>query len=358
MAALAATPLVALTLVASGTATAGPPATHQASSTSVDDRPLVFGHRGAAGYRPEHTLASYDLAIRMGADVIEPDLVTTKDGVQFASRHTTKVLDGVPTTGWFTEDFTFAELRTLRAKERIPQIRQHNTLFDGRYQVPTLQEVIDLAKRASRQYHREIGIAPETKHPTYFRAQGKPLEPALIRILNANGLNRPNAEVYVQSFEVSNLIALRRSLRVHLVQLTSATGAPYDFVATGDPRTYADLVTPAGLRQVAQYADWLGPDKTQIVPRSPAGASLPPTTLVTDAHQAGLQVVPYTFRAENTFLPLELRRGTDPTAYGNFFAELAQFYGLGVDGLFSDNADIAREARDDFVRTHPVRKAA
>ena len=342
-----------------------------------DTGPPVIGHRGAAGYRPEHTLASYELAIRLGVDVIEPDLVATKDGVlvarhepeiggttdvadhpEFAARRTTKIVDGVSTTGWFTEDFTFAELRTLRAKERIPQIRQHNTLFDGRYQIPTLQEVIDLAKRASREYHRVIGIAPETKHPTYFRAQGKALEPALIRTLNANGLNRPGAAVYVQSFEVSNLMALRSSLRVHLVQLTSATGAPYDFVASGDPRTYADLTTPAGLREIARYADWLGPDKTQIVPRTATGESLPPTTLVSDAHRAGLEVVPYTFRAENPFLPLELRRGTDPTAYGNFFAELAMFYGLGVDGLFSDQSDIAREARDEFVRTQPVLRKA
>ena len=376
LAALAATPLVALTLAASGTATAGPPAAAARPATAVDDRPLVFGHRGASGYRPEHTLASYDLAIRMGADVIEPDLVTTRDGVlvarhepeiggttdvadhpEFASRRTTKTLDGVPTTGWFTEDFPLAELRTLRAKERIPQIRQENTLFDGRYQIPTFQQVIDLAKRESRRYGREIGIAPETKHPTYFRNQGLPLEPALIRTLNANGLNRHGAKVWVQSFEVSNLVALNRSLRVNLVQLTSATGAPYDFVATGDPRTYADLTTPVGLRQVARYADVLGPDKTQIVPRSADGTSQAPTTLVRDAHRAGLDVVPYTFRAENTFLPLELRRGTDPAAYGNFFAELAQFWGLGVDGLFSDQPDIARESRDEFVRSQSVRKA-
>ena len=374
--ALAASPLVALALVSSGTATAGPPATDSGHSAR-DDRPLVFGHRGASGYRPEHTLASYDLAIRMGADVIEPDLVTTSDGVlvarhepeiggttdvadhpEFASRRTTKNLDGVPTTGWFTEDFTLAELRTLRAKERIPQIRQENTLWDGRYQVPTFQEVIDLAKRASRQYGRTIGIAPETKHPTYFRAQGLPLEPALIRTLNANRLNYRGAPVWVQSFEVSNLVALDRVLRVNLVQLTSASGAPYDFVATGDPRTYADLTTPAGLRGVARYADVLGPDKTQIVPRNAAGESQAPTTLVRDAHRAGLEVVPYTFRAENSFLPLELRRGTNPADYGNFFAELAQFYGLGVDGLFSDQPDIAREARDEFVRTQaPARKA-
>ena len=234
--------------------------------------------------------------------------------------------------------------------ERIPQIRQRNTLYNGRYQIPTFQEVIDLAKRASQQYHRKIGIAPETKHPTYFRAQGLPLEPALVRTLVRNGLNRPDSGVYVQSFEVSNLVALNAVLRVNLVQLTSATGAPYDFVAAGDPRTYADLTTPAGLRQVARYADVLGPDKTQIVPRDAAGTSQPPTTLVRDAHRAGLAVVPYTFRNENTFLPAELRSSTDPTAYGNAFGEYAQFFGLGVDGLFSDNGDTAREARDEYVR--------
>jgi glycerophosphoryl diester phosphodiesterase len=380
LAALAATSAVALGgLTAS--ASAGPPTPDRTTAVTpaaaAHRGPLVFGHRGAAGYRPEHTLASYDLAVRLGADVIEPDLVTTSDGVlvarhepeisqttdvadhpEFAARRTTKNLDGVPTTGWFTEDFTLRELRTLRAKERIPQIRQRNTLYDGRYQIPTFQEVIDLAKAESRRYGRVIGIAPETKHPTYFRAQGLPLEPALVRTLNRNGLNRPNSKVYVQSFEVGNLKALNQVLRVNLVQLTSATGAPYDFVASGDPRTYADLVTPAGLRQIARYADVLGPDKNQIVPRDASGALLAPTTLVRDAHRAGLDVVPYTFRNENAFLPLDYRRGTDPAQYGNAFAEYELFFSLGVDGLFSDNSDTAREARDEFVRAHRGERAA
>jgi glycerophosphoryl diester phosphodiesterase len=382
LAALAATSAVALgALTASGTATAGPPATDSSAAVTAADHhrrgPLVFGHRGAAGYRPEHTLASYELAIRLGADVIEPDLVSTSDRVlvarhepeisattdvaehpEFASRRTTKNLDGVPTTGWFTEDFTLRELKTLRAKERIPQIRPRNTLYDGRYQIPTFQEVIDLARSASRQYGRRIGIAPETKHPTYFRRQGLPLEPALVRTLVRNGLNRPESAVYVQSFEVGNLMALNQVLRVNLVQLTSASGAPYDFVVGGDPRTYADLTTPAGLRQVARYADVLGPDKTQIVPRNAAGANLAPTTLVRDAHRAGLAVVPYTFRNENTFLPLDFRRGTDPAQYGDAFAEYELFFSLGVDGLFSDNSDTAREARDEFVRGRRGERAA
>ena len=363
--ALAATSVVALgAFTASGSATAGPaPAgRHEAI------RPLVIGHRGSAGYRPEHTLGSYQLAIELGADYIEPDLVSTKDGVlvarhepeisqttdvadhpEFASRRTTKVIDGVSTTGWFTTDFTLAELKMLRAKERIPATRQHNTLYDGRYQIPTFQEVIDLAKRASQQFHREIGIYPETKHPTFFRSIGLPLEPGLVRTLNANGLNRPGAKVFVQSFEVGNLIALHPMLRVPEIQLLSATGAPYDFVAAGDPRTYADLITPLGLRGVARYAAGIGPDKNMIVPRDATNHLLPPTTLVRDAHRAGLVVHPYTFRNENTFQPADLQRGTDPKGYGNAFAEDELFFSLGVDGIFTDNSDTAVEARREFL---------
>jgi glycerophosphoryl diester phosphodiesterase len=330
-----------------------------------DAKPLVFGHRGAAGYRPEHTLASYELAARMGADYIEPDLVTTKDGVlvarhepeiggttdvashpEFTGRKTTKNLDGVPTTGWFTEDFTFTELRTLHAKERIPDVRQRNTIYDGRFQIPTFQEVIDLEKRLSKELHRDIGIAPETKHPTYFRAQGKAIEPALVSTLNRNGLNRPDAKVVIQSFEVGNLVALNREVRVPLVQLTSASGAPYDFVATGDPRTYADITSPSGLRDVAKYADWLGPDKNQIIPRDPAGFLRQPTSLVSDSHRAGLKVVPYTFRAENTFLPADFRSSANPNEYGNLFGELDKFVATGIDGLFTDNTDIGIEDRN------------
>ncbi|MEV4311732.1 glycerophosphodiester phosphodiesterase [Actinocrispum sp. NPDC049592] len=329
--------------------------------------PTIFGHRGASGYRPEHTLASYELAARMGADYIEPDLVTTKDGVlvarhepeisgttdvadhpEFAGRKTTKNLDGVQTTGWFTEDFTLAELRTLRAKERIPEFRQRNTIYNGKFQVPTFQEVIDLSKRLSRELHRQIGIVPEIKHSTYFRQQGKAIEPKFVEMLNRNGLNRPDAKVVVQSFEVGNLIELNRVLRVQLVQLTGATGQPYDFTVKGDKRTYADMTTPAGLRDIAKYADWLGPDKNQIIPRNAAGFLQAPTSLVADSHKAGLKVVAYTFRAENNFLPADFRSSANPAEYGNLFGEFQKFVDTGMDGLFTDNTDIAVEFRNNF----------
>src|SRR4051794_16712677 len=201
-------------------------------------RPLVIGHRGAPGYRPEHTLASYRLAAELGADYIEPDLVSTKDGVlvarhepeisgtthvadhpEFASRKTTKVIDGITFTGWFTEDFTLEELKTLRAKERIPDIRPANQRFDGKFEVPTFQEVLDLRAALSRKLHRQIGVYPETKHPSYFRSLGLPLEPKLVTTLNRNGLNRKGAPVFVQSFEIGNLQALNHVLKVPLVQL-------------------------------------------------------------------------------------------------------------------------------------------
>jgi glycerophosphoryl diester phosphodiesterase len=325
--------------------------------------PLVIGHRGASGYRPEHTLASYRLAIEMGADYIEPDLVSTKDHVlvtrhendiadttdvaahpEFASRRTTKTIDGTPVTGWFTEDFTLAELRTLRAKERLPDLRPANTAFDGLYPVPTFQEVIDLAKRAG------VGIYPETKHPTYFDSIGLSLEEPLLATLRANGLTGPGAKVFIQSFETANLKELHAKTRLPLVQLIDATGRPYDFVVAGDPRTYADLVTPAGLAEIATYADGIGPNKDLIVPRDSAGKLQTPTSLVRDAHRAGLVVHPWTFRRENDFLPLDFRQGNPASpeflrAPGDLPAELRLFFRLGVDGVFSDNADVAVATR-------------
>ena len=338
---------------------------------------LVVGHRGASGYRPEHTLAAYELAIALGADVIEPDLVSTKDGVlvarheneiggttdvgskpQFADRKRTTTIDGVSTTGWFTEDFTLAELRTLRAIERIPLLRQENTLYDGRYQVPTLDEVLDLARRAGKERKRTIGVAPETKHPTYFDGLGLSLEEPLLATLKRFGLTKADSPVYVQSFETANLRELSTRTQVPLVQLfggnsVSPTGTvtpaqPWDAVVSGSGLTYDQMATPAGLREIARYADVVGPNKARVIPVV-GGRLASPTALVGDAHARGLQVFPYTFRNENQFLPPALRRGTDLAAYGDAFSEYAAFYAAGVDAVFSDNPDTAVRARDERV---------
>jgi glycerophosphoryl diester phosphodiesterase len=363
-AAVAAT-LAVVALLAPGGAGASFSGAADATDHGHAREPLVIGHRGASGYRPEHTLASYELAIEMGADYVEPDLVSTKDHVlvarhenditgttdvaghqEFASRKTTKIIDGNSITGWFTEDFTFAELRTLRAKERLPAIRPANTAFDGLYQIPTLQEVIDLAKR------HHVGIYPETKHPTYFRGIGLPLEEPLVATLRANGYKGSKAKVFIQSFEVGNLKKLNRMTDVPLVQLIDEVGKPYDFVVSGDPRTYADLVKPAGLAEIATYADGIGPSKNLIVPRDAQNRLTKPTTLVRDAHKAGLVLHPWTFRRENNFLPEDFRQGNPAspvylTATGDFPAELRLFYELGVDGVFSDNADVAVAVREE-----------
>ena len=340
----------------SGSAQAAPP-NDPAASAEI----LVIGHRGASGYRPEHTLAAYDLAIRMGADYIEPDLVSTKDGVlvarheneistttnvaehpEFADRMTTKVVDGVSLTGWFTEDFTLAELKTLRAIERIPDIRQQNTIYNGRFPIPTLQEVIDLA------VSRGVGIYPETKHPTYFDAIGLSLEEPLVAALRASDLDDADDAVFVQSFETTNLRELNRVIDVPLVQLIAGTGAPYDLVARGIPVTYDSMSTLAGLAVISTYADGVGPDKNRVIPRDAAGFLLEPTALVDHAHRVGMVVHPYTFRAENVFLPADFRSSADPADYGNLIAELHLFFSVGVDGVFTDNPDIAVYARAIF----------
>jgi glycerophosphoryl diester phosphodiesterase len=327
--------------------------------------PLVIAHRGASGYRPEHTLEAYRLAIRLGADYIEPDLVSTRDGVlvarheneisgttdvaertEFAARRATKTVDGVSVTGWFTEDFTLAELRTLRAVERLPKVRTQNTVFDGRYPVPTFQEIIDLARKESRRLGRTIGVYPETKHPSYFRSIGLPLEEPLVKVLRQNRLTRSTDPVIVQSFETANLRALDARIDVRLVQLLDATGRPWDFTAAGDPRTVADLVTPAGLKWISEYADGVGVHKNLILPRAADGTLRPATTLVRDAHRAGLLVHAWTVRAENQFLPTDLRIGDDPNARGDVTTELELLYGAGVDGVFADFPDTAVAVRE------------
>jgi glycerophosphoryl diester phosphodiesterase len=334
--------------------------------------PLVIGHRGAAGYRPEHTLASYELAARMGADLIEPDLVSTKDHVlvarheneigettdvasrpQFAGRQTSKVLDGNPLVGWFTEDFTLAELKTLRAKERLPAVRQGNTMYDGRFQIPTFAEILALRERLSEELNREVGVYPETKHPTYFRSIGLDLEAPLVQQVRSAGLDKADAPIFIQSFELTNLVDLRQQFGVSapLIFLTSDSGAPYDLASTGDPTTYADLTTAAGLGSISGIVNGIGPEKSQIIARNTDGTLAQPTTLVAEAHAAGLQVHPYTFRAENTFLSVDYRVGTNGTAYGRAIDEQVRFLQTGIDGFFTDQCDIGVIARAEFMAT-------
>ena len=324
--------------------------------------PLVIGHRGASAYRPEHTLAAYQLAIDMGADFIESDLVATSDGAlvarheneigtttdvaghpEFAARRTTKVVDGVCLTGWFTEDFTLAELKTLRATERIPELHPKNAGFGGVEAIATFEEVLELARGAG------VGVYAETKHPTYFEGIGLSLEEPLVATLEAYGWRHRSDPVYIQSFETGNLRRLGGMTGLRLVQLIGATGRPYDLEASGDPRTYDDLASPSGLGEIARYANGVSPDKDRIVPRGADRRLLEPTTLVDDAHHWDLVVHAYTFRNENAS-PANVVGG-DPAspvscgASGDAPAEYRLFYDLGVDGVFSDNPDTAVAAR-------------
>jgi glycerophosphoryl diester phosphodiesterase len=358
------------------TTTSGSPTV--AAGRHHDDllRPVIYAHRGASGYRPEHTWGAYDLAASLGADYIEPDLVMTKDGVlvdrhepeiggttdvashpQFSARRTTKTLDGTPVTGWFVEDFTLAELRTLRAVERLPALRQHNTLYDGLWQVPTFEETLRWRAELSRREGRTIGIIPEIKHSTYLHAQGLDPEKALVALVRKYGLDRKDAPLWVQSFEWGNLARLREDLgfRAHLVFLADATGGPYDLVAAGTPRSYDEMLTPTSLRQLARVVDGVAPYKERVIPRTTAGALGEPTALVRDAHRAGLQVTIWTMRAENQFLPVALRVGTDPADFGRAIAEDLAYMRAGIDGIFCDQPDICLQAR---AQLHATDRAA
>jgi glycerophosphoryl diester phosphodiesterase len=353
-----------------GTIMTASSAAHQAQP-----HPIVIGHRGASGYVPEHTLTSYFIAIQDGADYVEPDLVMTKDGVlvarheneiggttnvaehpEFASRRATKVIDGTSITGWFTEDFTLAELKTLRARERIPDIRPGNTRFDGQFEVPTFEEILALVHGVEAQREararllgqpapRRIGVYPETKHPTYFTSIGLPMEALLVRTLERHGYKGRAGLAFIQSFEVGNLKALSKMTQLPLVQLIEAEGAPYDFVANHDSRTYAEMITPAGLAQIATYAQAIGPSKLLVIPRTADGKLGEPTALVANAHTHHLLVHPWTFRAENAFLPKDQQRGSAPTDHGDLAGELLPYLRAGIDGFFTDQADQGFRAR-------------
>ncbi len=314
--------------------------------------PIIIAHRGASGERPEHTLGSYQLAIDQGADFIEPDLVSTKDGVlvarheneisettdvaahpEFADRKTTKTIDGQSLTGWFTEDFTLAELKTLRAKERLPQLRPANTAYDGQWDVPTLEEIIALVKRREQETGHRIGLYPETKHPSHFRALGLPLEERLVATLAKAGYDGADDPVFIQSFEVDNLKRLNAMTKLPLIQLMASVAGPPDQPGM----TYAAMSTPEGLAEIALYADGVGLEKAMVIPRTGDGRLAAPTSIVKDAHTAGLKVHVWTFRRENYFLPADFKAGDSPVAVGNVGAEIRAFLATGIDGLFSDN---------------------
>ena len=304
------------------------------AASAAAPRPLIIGHRGASGHRPEHTLASYRLAAEMGADFIEPDLVSTKDGVliarheneiggttdvaaKFPDRRRSKTIDGQTIEGWFSEDFTLAEIKTLRARERLA-FRSHE--FDGRFEVATFEEVVVLAQQLGRELGRSVGVYPETKHPTYFRTIGLPLEEPLLGVLEKHGWNTREAPVFIQSFETGNLRALRPKTKVRLIQL-AATAA----VVEGDR-----------LKDIATYADGIGPEKRLIIPVKPDGAVGPATDLVARAHALGLVVHAWTLRSDAQFLPAGYK--------GDAAEEFRQFRAAGVDGLFTDFPDVAAKA--------------
>ncbi|WOO32198.1 glycerophosphodiester phosphodiesterase [Diaphorobacter limosus] len=357
--------------------------------TLTGDKPLVIGHRGASGYLPDHTLEGYRKAIELGADFIEPDLVATKDGVlvarhepnitattdvaqrsEFAARKSKKLVDGVSEEGWFVSDFTLAELKTLRA---VQPLAERDQSHNGKYLIPTFEEVLELAKTEGARLNRSIGVYPETKHPSYHAGLGLALEDRLLAILGKYGYTSKSAPVIVQSFEVANLKYLRSKTQVRLVQLVDANDVnadgsmdltapydkPYDFAVAGDARTFASLLTPAGLKDVKSYADGIGPWKPYLIPSKLVDANkdgkpddlngdgkiderdrvmLPATDVVKNAHAAGLFVHPYTFRSEARRLASDFK--------GDPKAEFRLFYQLGVDGVFADFPDHAKAARD------------
>lgn len=315
----------------------------------------IIAHRGASGERPEHTLAAYERAIDQGADFIEPDLVPTRDGVlvarheneisgttdvadhpAFAARKATRTIDGETVTGWFTEDFTLAELRTLRARERLPDVRPANVRFDGLYPVPTLAEILALVKAKEAKSGRRIGLYPELKHPSYFAGRGFDTAASLLAALDAAGYRDAAAPVFIQCFEVGTLQRLHRETGLRLIQLVSREGGPADKPGT----TYAQMLEPAGLAAIRGYAAGLGAEAALVV-----AADGKATALVADAHRAGLLVHAWTLRRENRFLPPALRIGDDPAASGNYRAAYGALVDAGIDGLFTDNPAEAVAAR-------------
>ncbi len=331
--------------------------------TLSGELPIVIAHRGDSGNRVEHTLEAYRSGINYGVEFIEPDLVLTKDGVlvarheneisgttnvadkpEFSERKTTKVIDGQEYTGWFTEDFTLAELKTLRAKERLPEVRPGNAAWDGQWDIPTFEEVLQLLKEHEAKTGERVGVYPETKHPSYFASIGLAHDKPMLELLRKYGFDGADDPVFIQSFEVGNLQELAEKTNIRLVQLVADQGGPPD----RDDLTYADMITPTGLADIAKYASGLGPSKLLIIDRDEKGRLKKPTSLVADAHNAGLVVHPWTFRIENVFLPTEFQGGYTASAIGDVKAEMRVYLATGIDGLFSDNPREATLAVDQF----------
>jgi glycerophosphoryl diester phosphodiesterase len=319
-------------------------------------QPIVIAHRGASGERPEHTLAAYQLALEQGADFIEPDLVITKDGVlvcrheneistttnvadkpEFAGRKTKKEIDGRSVEGWFTEDFTLAELKKLRARERLPDVRKSNVTYDGQFEIPTFEEVLQLLRDWKQKTKKTVGVYPETKHPTYFGMLELPPEKPLIELVKKYGYDNKNAPIFIQSFETSNLKLLRRRTKARLIQLIDVIGRPFDWTLAEDKRTYAQLITPGGLSDISTYADGIGVHKDLVISRDTEGNLGAVTNLIHDAKQSGLLIHVWTFRNEDSFLPKNLA--------GKPEEELKRFFAAGVHGVFSDYPGLAVKVR-------------
>lgn len=340
-----------------------------AFTMSPQRRVEIFGHRGASALRPEHTLASYAKAIEDGADYIEPDLCATSDGVlvarheneiggttdvarhpEFAARKTDKIVDGRKVSGWFVEDFTLAELKRLRAIERLPQLRPQNAAMDGRFEVPTWAEIVDFTAAEAAKRGRTIGLVPELKHSTYFRSVGLALEDRFLDSLARHAYLR-TAPLEIQSFEIANLRHLRSRLghpaNTRLMQLVEpGAGSPADVVATGKGPTYAEMVNPAGLAEIKRYADVVAPPVRAIIPLGPDGRLARPTSLVEDAHRAGLLVHIWTFRPENHFLAADFRDRSGDAARNEAgsIAEMRAYVATGIDGFFTDDPGLGRKA--------------
>ncbi len=340
-----------------------------ASAASPRKRVEIFGHRGASALRPEHTIASYLKAIEDGADYIEPDLCCTKDGEliarheneiggttdvakrpEFAARKTAKTVDGKTLTGWFVEDFTLAELKQLRAIERLPQLRPDNAKLDGQFEVPTWKDIVAFTAAESAKRGRRIGLVPELKHSTYFRSIDLPLEDRFLATLKQHDYLR-RAPIEIQSFEIANLRYLRSKLghraNTRLMQLVEpAAGRPADVVASGSGPSYAEMVTPKGLAEVALYADVIAPPVRAIIPLGPDGRLGMPSSLVADAHRAGLLVHIWTFRPENYFLAADFRndKGDAARNEAGSIAEMRAYIATGIDGFFTDDPGLGRKA--------------